>query len=64
VLAIFDSDDELRKSEWLGELALAPRGFRLRSGFVIHDRTDSPKGRGRHVLRPFSLWVTRELRRQ
>jgi len=40
-MANWESDDELHQPEGLGELALARRGVRLRSGFVIitQDRT-------------------------
>ena len=37
----------------MGELAVAPRGVRLRSGFVILGKTDFSKGRRQTVLRPF-----------
>jgi hypothetical protein len=30
----------------MGELALARRGIRLRSGFVVHDETDFPGAAG------------------
>jgi hypothetical protein len=43
----------LRKPEGLGELAVAPRGVRLRAGFVILGKTDFSKGRRQTVLRPF-----------